>query len=202
MNLLFFKRALAFVARHTRHARGAGLALLLASFAACFASPAWATDVGVSVRISQPGVYGRVDIGRFPQPQVWVPQPVWGVQPVQVVQAPPPVYLWVPTGHRKHWRKHCSRYGACAHPVYFVRDDWYGQHVRPHHPGHAVHSQQTDWHRDGYRDGYQDRHHWDAQRGKHHRDGHRYGHRDKHHDKHRDGGHDGRHDRRGDKHHH
>ena len=38
--------------------------------------PALAADVGVSVQISQPGVYGRIDIGRFPQPQVVVPQPV------------------------------------------------------------------------------------------------------------------------------
>ena len=31
---------------------------------------------GVSVQISQPGVYGRIDIGRFPQPQVVVAAPV------------------------------------------------------------------------------------------------------------------------------
>ena len=100
------------------------------------AASSWATDVGVSVQISQPGVYGRIDIGRFPQPAVIVSQPVF-VQPPQVVVAQPravvvqpqPVYMWVPPGHRKNWRKHCHAYGACGVPVYFVRHDWYGQHV-------------------------------------------------------------------------
>ncbi len=31
-------------------------------------APAQATDVGVSIGINQPGIYGRIDIGRFPQP--------------------------------------------------------------------------------------------------------------------------------------
>ncbi len=98
-------------------------------------------DVGVSISISQPGVYGRIDIGRFPQPQVVVAQPVIVQRPVvvqqpQVVVAQPvvvarpePVYMWVPPGHRKNWRKHCGQYNACGVPVYFVRDDWYGEHV-------------------------------------------------------------------------
>lgn len=90
-----------------------------------------AADVGVSIQISEPGVYGRIDIGRFPQPQVVVQRPVVIHRPV-AVQAPQPVYLWVPPGHRKNWRKHCGQYHACGVPVYFVRDDWYGQNVRNH----------------------------------------------------------------------
>lgn len=89
---------------------------------AAFAGP----DVGVSVSISQPGVYGRVDIGQFPQPQVYVPQPVIIAAPRV---RPEPVYMWVPPGHRKNWRKHCARYNACGVPVYFVQDQWYHQHV-------------------------------------------------------------------------
>lgn len=98
-------------------------------------------DVGVSVQISQPGVYGRIDIGRFPQPGVMLPQPVIIAPPrpprppVGVVVAPPPppqpVYMWVPPGHQKNWRRHCARYNACSVPVYFVRDDWYERHVQP-----------------------------------------------------------------------
>jgi hypothetical protein len=96
---------------------------------------AQAADVGVSIRISEPGIYGRIDIGKFPQPQVVVAQPVI-IQPprVKVVQAPQPVYLWVPPGHRQNWRKHCHRYHACGTPVYFVRDDWYDGHVMKGHP--------------------------------------------------------------------
>ena len=97
---------------------------------ATFAVAADATDVGVSVQISQPGVYGRVDIGRFPQPEVIVAQPVVVARPpVMVVQPTPPVYMWVPAGHRKHWDKHCHEYNACGVPVYFVRHDWYRGNV-------------------------------------------------------------------------
>lgn len=88
-----------------------------------------AVDVGVSVQVSQPGVYGRVDIGRFPQPQVVVQQPVIIAAPRMVAVQPQPVYLWVPPGHQKKWGKHCHRYNACGVPVYFVEDRWYREHV-------------------------------------------------------------------------
>ena len=91
---------------------------------------AQAADVGVSIAISQPGVFGRVDIGRFPQPQVILPQPVIITPPRAVVVRPEPVYLWVPLDHRKNWAVHCREYHACGVPVYFVRHDWYDQHVR------------------------------------------------------------------------
>jgi hypothetical protein len=35
-----------------------------------------AADVGVSIQFSQPGLFGRVDVGQYPQPQVIVPEPV------------------------------------------------------------------------------------------------------------------------------
>jgi hypothetical protein len=44
-----------------------------------------------------------------------------------VVMQPEPVYMWVPPGHRKNWRKHCARYDACGVPVYFVKEDWYAR---------------------------------------------------------------------------
>jgi hypothetical protein len=105
----------------------------------CFSSGAIAADVGVSIQFSQPGVFGRVDIGQYPQPQVIVPQPV-------VIEAPPPampppeaLYLWVPLEHRKHWERYCHQYHACGHPVYFVNHVWYKNNVlaRQGHPqGH------------------------------------------------------------------
>ena len=102
----------------------------LISCAAAVSGSVWAADVGVSIGISQPGVYGRIDIGRFPQPQVVYAQPVI-IAPAHRVVAQP-VYMWVPPGHRKNWKKHCGSYGACGVPVVFVRDDWYDQQVRPH----------------------------------------------------------------------
>lgn len=97
---------------------------------ALLAAPAaYATDIGVSIEFSQPGVYGRIDIGRYPQPALVVPQPVIIVPP-RAVAPPPPVYMWVPYGHRKDWKKQCHRYNACGVPVYFVRHDWYDDNVR------------------------------------------------------------------------
>jgi hypothetical protein len=110
-------------------------------------SPAHAADVGVSIGISQPGVYGRVDIGRFPQPQVVLQQPVIIGRPVAA--RPEPVYLWVPPAHRRDWRHHCGQYHACGVPVYFVQDRWYGEHVRPH--AHDRDDRRDDRH-DGRRD--------------------------------------------------
>ncbi len=115
-------------------ARPALASLVAAVLSLAALSPARAADVdiGVSIGISQPGVYGRIDIGRFPQPQVVYTQPIIVTQPAVVVGRPvQPVYMWVPPGHRKNWRKHCSSYGACGVPVVFVRDEWYEHHVHP-----------------------------------------------------------------------
>ena len=121
------------------------------------AAPAGAANVGISIDIAQPGVYGRIDIGRFPQPQLVLPNPVVIGRPV-VVQSEP-VYLWVPPGHRRDWRRHCGRYNACGVPVYFVRHDWYDRHVR--HEGRR--GDRHDGRYDGRRD---DRREWrDDRRG-------------------------------------
>jgi len=103
-----------------------------AALAALLPVSAHAADVGVSIQISEPGVYGRIDIGRFPQPQVVVAQPVIVAQPRVVMARPQPVYMWVPPGHQKNWRKHCGSYNACGVPVYFVQDGWYQQNVKGH----------------------------------------------------------------------
>jgi hypothetical protein len=97
-----------------------------------FAVSAQAADVGVSVSVGQPGFYGRIDIGNFPQPQLIYAQPVV-VRPAPVHVVTQPIYLHVPPGHEKHWSKHCSKYNACGQPVYFVRDKWYNDVYVPHH---------------------------------------------------------------------
>ncbi len=100
--------------------------------AACagFSSAVAAADVGVSIQFAQPGVFGRVDIGTFPQPQVIVPQPVMVAPPPG--PPPEPVYLWVPMEHRLHWDRYCGQYHACGHPVYFVNHVWYRNNVLAH----------------------------------------------------------------------
>ncbi|HEY8877324.1 MAG TPA: hypothetical protein VIN03_07155 [Roseateles sp.] len=136
-----------------RHPLTRWLAPTLLGLAGLAALPAArAADVGVSIGFSQPGVYGRVDIGRYPQPVLIAPQPVIIGRPVYQAD---PVYLWVPPEHRRDWRHHCYRYGACGAPVYFVQDGWYRQNVIV---------RERDW---------DDRHHG---HGRGH--GHGHGHRD------------------------
>ena len=97
--------------------------------AATVATPALAADVGVSVSIGQPGFYGRIDIGDFPQPRVIYRQPI--VIERRVPRDRPPIYLRVPPGHAKHWKKHCREYNACGERVFFVHDDWYEREYVP-----------------------------------------------------------------------
>ena len=98
--------------------------LLFAVIAAVVAVPAVAADVSASIGISQPGVYGQINIGDFPRPAVIYAEPVWVARPARVVYVQP-IYLHVPPGHEKHWSRHCAKYDACGRPVYFVREDWY-----------------------------------------------------------------------------
>ena len=88
------------------------------------AAPAQTADVGVSISVGEPGFYGRIDIGNVPQPVLVYPRPVV-IQLVPMGVVAQPVYLHVPPGHAKNWRKHCARYDACGQPVYFVQDRWY-----------------------------------------------------------------------------
>ena len=90
---------------------------------AAAAVPALAADVGVSISIGQPGFYGRIDIGDYPQPRLIYREP----RVIQRVAVREPIYLHVPPGHAKNWRKHCRQYDACGERVYFVQDDWYNQ---------------------------------------------------------------------------
>lgn len=103
--------------------------LIAAALAAItITTPVLAADVGVSVSIGQPGFYGRLDIGGYPQPRVIYAQP----RVIQhIVVEREPVYMRVPPGHRKKWAKHCHEYNACGERVYFVRSDWYEHEYAP-----------------------------------------------------------------------
>jgi len=92
---------------------------------------------GVSVSVGQPGFFGQIEIGdSYPAPRVLYPQPVI-IQPAQVQYEP--LYLHVPPGHSKNWRKYCGRYDACGRPVYFVRDDWYNNTYAPRYREYREH---------------------------------------------------------------
>ena len=103
-------------------------------------TPVFAADVGMSVSVGQPGFYGRLDIGNLPQPHLFFPSPVIIQQSRQVRE---PIYLHVPPGHAKNWRKHCYKYNACGQPVYFVQDDWYANQYVPYY--REQHGHHEDW---------------------------------------------------------
>ena len=114
----------------------------LAALAAVTA-PALAADVSVSVSIGQPGFYGRLDIGGYPQPQVLYRRPI-AVE--RVPENRPPVYLRVPRDHAKHWHKYCRKYNACGERVFFVQDDWYHREYAPRYQ--EQHRERRDKHRE------------------------------------------------------
>jgi hypothetical protein len=95
---------------------------------ATLATPALAADVGVSISVGDPGFYGRLDIGGYSQPQLVYHQPRVMYRASMHRE---PIYLRVPPGHSKNWRKHCRKYDACHDRVYFVRDDWYNRDYAP-----------------------------------------------------------------------
>ena len=98
--------------------------LLCAMALAGTSASAIADNYAVSVRVGDPSFYGRIDIGGSPPPRLVYTQPIV-VEPAPVGAVGQPIYLRVPPGHAKHWRKFCYRYNACGQPVYFVQDSWY-----------------------------------------------------------------------------
>lgn len=106
------------------------LAILAAT--ACAFGPTFAqTNVGVSIDIGQPGVYGRINFGNVAPPPVVYAQPVV-VAPAPVAVVQQPIYLYVPVVQQQNWPRYCKRYGACGQPVYFVTETW----IRERHHDH------------------------------------------------------------------
>lgn len=116
--------------------------LLFAAILATAAIPAFAADVGVSISVGQPGFYGQIDIGGYPPPRVIYREPRV-IERIAVNR--PPVYLHVPPGHARNWRKHCHEYNACGERVYFVRDSWYDREYVPRYQ--KRHGDRRDNHR-------------------------------------------------------
>lgn len=106
-------------------------ALLLATVGVCQAD-----GLNINVILSGqvvPGVYGQVRIGNEGPPPLVYAQPMI----IERQAAPPPVvYLHVPPGHAKNWRKHCHEYNACNRPVYFVRSQEYDPGYEQRDRGH------------------------------------------------------------------
>nr|WP_315185587.1 hypothetical protein [uncultured Albidiferax sp.] len=135
---------------HVSRARKAVALLALACGLA--AGAAQAQDVYINGTVGgaiAPGVYGQITFGGRPPPPVLYAQPML-IQRGPVAQQP--LYLYVPPGHSKNWRRYCGRYNACGRPVYFVqvneRNRWWAQ---PHGGPRPHHDRRDDW-RDDRRD--------------------------------------------------
>jgi hypothetical protein len=140
----------------------------LALTSAAFTTTAFA-DVGVSIRIGEPGFYGQLDIGGYDRPRFINSRPILIRERYR---SAPPIYLRVPVGHQRNWIKHCGRYNACYRPVYFVRDEWYRDVYSPRYRREHSHDWRHD-RRDDHRDhGRDDRR--DDWRGDDRRDDHRH----------------------------
>jgi hypothetical protein len=108
----------------------------MAAIALAAAGTGRAGDLGINVILSghvAPGVYGQVQLGNTSPPPVVYAQPML-IEPQAA--PPPPVYLHVPPGHAKNWRKHCREYNACNRPVYFVRSAEYEPDYGRRNHGH------------------------------------------------------------------
>jgi len=147
------------------------VAVLLAGAGICRAG-----DLDIHVILSgqvAPGVYGQVQLGsERPPPLVYA-------QPMLIVpqrDPPPPVYLHVPPGHAKNWRKHCQEYNACNRPVYFVRSQEY-------EPGYVPRDHEHDRDGDHNRDHDHGRGHDHEHDRSEHGDDHGHDDRDRHDDR-------------------
>ncbi len=130
-----------------------------------------AGDLDIRVMLSGqvvPGVYGQVQFGNDRPPPVVYAQPML-IEPQAI--PPPPVYLHVPPGHARNWRRHCGEYHACNRPVYFVRSAEYDPEYQRHYAEHE-------------RERYEERQRWEDHERDHDRD------RDHERDNGRDHGHD------------
>ncbi len=127
--------------------------LFFAAALTALAAPVIAADVGVSVSIGQPGYYGRLDIGGYSQPQMIYQRPRVMYRSAMHRQ---PIYMHVPPGHARNWRKHCRAYNACGERVYFVQNNWYNREFVPRYQ-----QNHRDGRRDDRRDDRNDDHRWD-----------------------------------------
>jgi hypothetical protein len=166
---------------------------IAAGAAASFAiqTLALAGDVGVSINLNTPGLYGQLTIGDMPAPELLLPRPVVAVPAAVVVGAEPlpPLYLHVPPGHEKHWARHCREYNACGRQVYFVSDRWYNEVYTPRyrdrerdHEGYRHDEDHGGYRRDEHygHDEHESRRYEEGDRGRDHEHDHGHDHDHEH----------------------
>ncbi|MFM2343893.1 MAG: hypothetical protein RLZZ210_501 [Pseudomonadota bacterium] len=76
-----------------------------------------------------PGVYGKININSHQPPPVIYSRPVIVERPVTYYSREP-VYMYVPSGHYRHWARNCHKYNACDRNVYFVNPSYVDREYR------------------------------------------------------------------------
>lgn len=110
-----------FLVRFLSRAGARTVAAMLALVCGLGIGAAQAQDVYINGTVGgaiAPGVYGQINFGSRPPPPVLYAQPML-IQRGPIAEGP--LYLYVPPGHSKNWRRYCGRYNACGRPVYFVQ---------------------------------------------------------------------------------
>ncbi|MGZ3158230.1 MAG: hypothetical protein ACXU7H_04030, partial [Burkholderiaceae bacterium] len=69
--------------------------IIMATSLLVLTASAMAADVGVSVNVARPGLFGQINIGDAPRPRVVYAQPVIVERPARYVEQAP-VYMHVP----------------------------------------------------------------------------------------------------------
>lgn len=142
--------------------------ILLAAIVAMTPVQSVTADLGISLRIGQPGFYGEIHLGEFfPAPELIYTEPVIIHRPsVHIVQQP--IYLHVPPGHVRLRHRYCYQYNTCNRPVFFVRERWYNNiYVPQYHRHNTLQHRYGNKHADDYRDKHRHKdnyHHYDFDR--------------------------------------
>jgi hypothetical protein len=74
--------------------------------------------------------FGRIDLPPSQRPDLINARAVQ-VAPTPAGAVAVPIFLHVRPGQEKRWSAHCKAYGACALPVYFVKESWYREIYLP-----------------------------------------------------------------------
>jgi hypothetical protein len=93
------------------------LSILIAAMSVAAAAAAAVSD-------SDAGIYGQLDLAKFPKPKLTNSKPVI-IEAIENKAASKPVYIHIAPGQEQHWRTLCKTYAACAAPVYFVTENWF-----------------------------------------------------------------------------
>jgi len=102
--------------------------LLFGAVLAAVTAAVLAADNQGHASIGQPDYNGRLYFGDYVHPVVINRYPIT-IEHVSTNR--PPVYLHVPTGQTKDWRRHCREYNACGERVYTAQDNWYNRDYVP-----------------------------------------------------------------------